>query len=190
MLRAVIGALAVALLASPAAAHTGAGATHSFLAGVGHPVGGLDHLAAMVAVGLWAAVAGGARMWVWPASFLAAMLAGGALGYAGPTLPVIEPAIGASVVVLGILTALAVQAPVWAGAALVGAFALAHGYAHGLEAGEAGLAAYATGFSLATAGLHAVGLSIGWIGERIAGLTPARIAGLATAAVGVALLVK
>lgn len=190
MLRAVIGALAVVLLASPAMAHTGAGATHSFLAGLGHPVGGLDHLAAMVAVGLWAAVAGGSRIWVWPASFVAAMLVGGALGYSGQPLPVIEPAIAASVVVLGILIALAVRAPVWAGAALVGAFALAHGYAHGLEAGEAGVAAYAAGFALATAGLHAAGLAIGWIGERIAGLAPARVAGLATAAVGVALLVK
>lgn len=190
MLRAVIGTIVVTVLASPAMAHTGAGATHSFLAGLGHPVGGLDHLAAMVAVGLWAAVAGGSRMWVWPASFVAAMLVGGALGYSGQPLPVIEPAIAASVVVLGILIALAVKAPVWAGAALIAVFALAHGYAHGLEAGEAGVAAYAAGFSLATAGLHAVGLAIGWIGERFAGLASTRLAGLATAAAGVVLLVK
>jgi len=162
MIRAV--ATGVALLAStPALAHTGATSGASFLSGFAHPLGGVDHLLAMVTVGLWAALAGGRALWLWPTAFVAAMLAGGALGMAGVPLPLVEPGILASTVVLGALVAFAVNAPTALGAALIALFGLAHGHAHGAEMPSlSGPAAYAFGFALATAILHALGLALGW----------------------------
>lgn len=172
----------------PAAAHVGAGHTASFTAGFVHPLAGVDHLAAMLAVGVWAALAGGSRVWLWPAAFVAAMLAGGVLGWSGAALPFVEPLIAASLVVLGVLIALAVKAPASVGAALVAAFAIAHGHAHGTEAGSAGLLAYAGGFALATALLHAAGIVFGSFGARTLGPAVIRSAGAATAALGLVLL--
>jgi len=154
--------LAAALLApAPAFAHVGAGSTASFAAGIAHPLTGLDHITVMVAVGLWAALKGGRALWVWPATFVGIMLAGGALGMAQVPLPYVEPAILASVVAIGILVALAVDLPVWAGVAIVGLFALFHGHAHGSEVAEtvSGLE-YMAGFALATATLHLVGIAM------------------------------
>ena len=147
--------------------HAGVGSTASFAAGLAHPFSGLDHITVMVAVGLWAALKGGRALWIWPATFVGVMLIGGALGMAHVALPFVEPAILASVVALGILVALAVDLPVWIGAAIIGAFAVFHGHAHGSEVAEtvSGLE-YTAGFAAATATLHALGIGFAQVAAR------------------------
>jgi urease accessory protein len=188
--RVFLFAAALAALVCPgtAMAHVGAGATASFMAGVAHPYGGLDHIAVMIAVGLWAALKGGRALWLWPCVFVGVMLAGGLLGMAHVPVPFVEPGILASVVVLGLLVALAADLPVWLGATLIGVLAVFHGHAHGSEVAEnvAGIE-YMAGFALATASLHATGLGVA------AGLSNARLrplvqaAGAACMVLGVAL---
>src|ERR1700676_402923 len=170
-------------LAAPAYAHVGVGDTSSFAAGSAHPLFGLDHLVVMIAVGAWAALKGGRALWAWRIAFVSVMLIGGSLGMAGKAVPFVEPAILASVVALGLLVALAVDLPVWAGGAIVGLFALFHGHAHGAEIpASAGGLDYAAGFALATAGLHLVGIAIAaGLGGRFRIL--ARAAGAVSAAV-------
>ena len=154
-------ALATLLVPGTAMAHVGAGSTASFMAGFAHPYSGLDHIAVMIAVGLWAALKGGRALWLWPCVFVGVMLIGGALGMAQVPVPFVEPAILASVVVLGLLVALAADLPVWLGAAIVGVFAVFHGHAHGSEVAETvGGIEYIAGFALATASLHALGLGV------------------------------
>ncbi|QPC44164.1 HupE/UreJ family protein [Kaustia mangrovi] len=183
-------ALFALVTVEPASAHVGAGSTSSFAAGLTHPLGGLDHILAMVAVGLWAALKGGRALWVWPCAFVGVMLVGGALGMAGMPLAFVEPGILASIVALGILVALAVDLPVAAGAVLIGVFALFHGHAHGMEAPAAGTALlYAAGFALATAGLHGVGVLFGLVSRDALWRNVIRGAGAATAAAGLALAV-
>jgi urease accessory protein len=152
--------LAVLLAAAlPAAAHPGHGPMSGFAAGVQHPLSGIDHLLAMIAVGLWAGLCGGRREWLWPATFISSMVAGGVIGmFAVITIPV-EPAILASVLVLGLATALSLRAPPVLGGMLIAVFGLAHGYAHGTEMPHTahGLG-FAAGFTLATAMLHMVGV--------------------------------
>jgi urease accessory protein len=158
--KAAFSAIPLAAAVLPAYAHVGVGATSSFAAGFGHPFSGLDHMAAMVAVGLWAALKGGKAIWVWPAAFVGAMLAGGTLGILHIPFLFVEPGILASVVVLGLLVALAVDLPVWTGATIVGLFALFHGHAHGTELTEnTGAIEYMAGFALATAMLHGIGMA-------------------------------
>lgn len=178
-------------VAGPAMAHTGAGPAHGFVHGLEHPVFGLDHLLAMVAVGLWAGFVGGRAMWVWPATFVGVMVAGAFLGMAGVGIPFVEPGIVASVVVLGAVTALAFKAPLAAGTALVAIFALFHGHAHGTEApADASGLSYILGFAIATAFLHLVGLAVGrLVSGPAAGLWLVRGAGAAVAVAGVVLAV-
>ena len=161
-----------------------------FVAGLSHPFGGADHILAMVAVGLWSAFSGGRALWVWPAAFVSMVAVGFAAAVAGVQLPLVEPAILCSIIVLGLLLALAVKAPVWLGALVVGLFALFHGHAHGTEATMAGLRliGYATGFSFATAALHAVGLLGGLVLARSARISLLRSSGVAVAITGLALL--
>ena len=155
--------IALSLLATPAFAHADISAGSSFMSGLTHPLGGADHLLAMVTVGLWAALVGGRALWLWPTAFVAAMLAGGALGMAGLHVPLVEPGILASTVVLGALVAFAVSAPLAVGAALIAVFGLVHGHAHGAEIPALGLPmTYALGFALATSVLHLAGLGLGW----------------------------
>src|SRR5947207_2361009 len=118
--RATLSALALAAAVLPAHAHVGAGLAASFTAGFGHPLSGLDHVAVMIAVGLWAAQKGGRAIWAWPAAFVAVMLAGGVLGVAHVAVPFVEPAILASVVTLGLMVASAIDLPVSAGVAVIG----------------------------------------------------------------------
>jgi urease accessory protein len=176
------------LSASPAFAHVGVGSTSSFAAGVAHPFSGLDHMTVMVAVGLWAALKGGRALWVWPAAFVGVMLIGGMLGMAHVAVPFVEPGILASVVALGLLVALAVDLPVWAGASVVAMFALLHGHAHGTEVAEnVGGIEYMAGFALATATLHGIGIAFAQMMTR-AQLRPLiRVAGVACVLIGAGL---
>lgn len=181
-----------ALLAAgtaPAFAHVGVGSTGSFFAGLGHPVSGLDHITVMVAVGLWAALKGGKALWAWPAAFVGVMLIGGAMGMEHFDLPFVEPAILASVVALGLLVALAVDLPVAVGAAIIGAFALFHGYAHGAEAGESlGGLGYMAGFAISTAALHAVGIGFAVFAARNSMRPLVRVAGAVCVIIGAGLI--
>ena len=175
--------------ATPALAHTGIGSADGFPHGFAHPFLGIDHVLAMVTVGLLAAQLGGRALWLVPGAFLALMVAGGALGAAGVPLPFVETGIGLSVVAFGAAVALGLRLPVAAACALVGVFALFHGHAHGTEMPEtaSGLG-YGAGFVLATAILHALGLGAGLAVGRLASGTPLRLAGAAAALGGVAIL--
>ena len=190
----IVASLSVGLLAglSPAWAHTGLGDTAGFSHGFLHPFLGLDHLLAMVAVGIFAARCGGRALFLVPATFLVVMAAAGALASAGVGLPFAEIGIGVSVVALGAAIASGFSPPLAVGMALVGLFAVFHGHAHGAEMPEtaSGLA-YGTGFVLATAILHAVGLAIGiGLGQLGAGSArrTAQIGGGAIALAGAAIL--
>lgn len=182
-----------ALTVSPAFAHLDPAAHGSFAAGFTHPVFGLDHVLAMIAVGLWAALVGGRSVWILPSAFVGAMLAGFALSMMGVPLPYVEPAILTSVVVLGLIVALALRLPTWLSVVLIALFGTCHGHAHGGEMGSAGLFGYAAGFVLATAILHAAGILIGYGAHVAAGRdAPAaraiiRTLGTATAVFGLLL---
>lgn len=184
------GLCMLAALATAASAHTGHESHFSLADGALHPLSGVDHLAAMIAVGLWAALAGGKRIWIWPIAFVGMMLAGGFLGHAGIAFPAVESAIAASVIVLGLAVALGVQAPVVPGAVLIGLFALFHGHAHGAEAPATGWLGYAAGFAVSTAVLHLVGIAIGLGLARFAGRIPVQALGVATAVLGIVLMVR
>jgi urease accessory protein len=187
---AIAGALALA--PSLAFAHTGVGATHGFVHGFMHPVTGLDHVLAMVTVGILAWQMGGRAIWLLPASFVALMAVGGALGMGGFDLPYVETGIALSVVVLGAAVALGVKAPLAFAMGLVGMFAVFHGHAHGAEMPEtAGGLSYGLGFMLGTALLHLAGLSLGFAIGRLgetSGRAWVRGAGAAISLAGVALL--
>lgn len=197
MTRNPFSALGVALLLAiflPAelfahAGHPEAGVGHpAFFAGLLHPWTGLDHLLAMVAVGLWAAQLGGRAVWLVPASFLAAMGLGAALGQAGLNLPLMEQGIAASVLLLGLAVAFAIKIPAVIPAVLVGVFALFHGAAHGAEmpAGMSTLG-YFGGFLAGTAVLHALGLGLGLLLGRFTPAAVLRGLGGAIACLGLSL---
>jgi len=132
----------------------------SLASGFTHPLHGADHLVAMLAVGIWAALAGGSAIRVWPITFVATMLAGFASAAAGIAVPFVEPAILSSIVVLGLLVAFAAKTPLGLGAAIIGLFAFFHGHVHGTEAAAANLVAYAAGLAVATSALHVVGIAM------------------------------
>lgn len=180
------GALAVAaMMPSIALAHPGHLHADTLLSGLQHPITGLDHILAMTAVGLWAAQRGGRAVWAWPAAFVSVMLLGGVFGMGGFALPMIEPAIAASILVLGLLIAGAAMLPVWAGALLIGAFAIFHGNAHGLEAPATGASfLYALGFAASTALLHATGIALGLVSSGARWQKLLRFGGAATAGIG------
>jgi len=181
---------AAVLAAGAAYAHVGApGHTHGFSSGLMHPITGLDHLLAMVAVGLWAAQRGGRAIWLLPLTFVGAMAVGGALGIVGVGMPMVEGGIALSVFVLGLMVAAAWKAPLAVSAVMTGLFALCHGHAHGAELSAPGEAlTYSLGFILATAALHAAGLAaaLTW---REKGMPAVRVSGGAIAAAGLLLLV-
>lgn len=189
LIAAVAGAAAL-LGAGAALAHPGGSHDYSFLGGFQHPFTGLDHVLAMVAVGLWAGLNGGRALWAWPAAFVGLMIAGGVLGALEVPLPLIEPGILASVVVLGLLIVLAVRLPVLAGAAIIAVFALLHGHVHGMEVhAEPAALTTALGFVAATALLHALGLGIAYAGAGERGRLAVRGAGALVAVAGVYLAV-
>jgi urease accessory protein len=171
------------LFAETASAHPGHPAV-GFAGGLAHPLLGLDHLLAMIAVGLWAAQQGGRAVWAVPAAFVGTMVLGGVLAWSDLGLPHVETAIALSVLVLGLLVATRRQWSIIAGMSLAAGFALFHGYAHGLEMPLAmSPAGYAAGFVLATAFLHGVGVAIGLVGRKAT-----RLAGIGIAAAGLAMV--
>jgi urease accessory protein len=171
-------ATSLAALAGPALAHVEAGQAAGFLAGLAHPVSGLDHVAAMVAVGLWGAQLGLPVIWILPVTFPIVMALGGLLGLLGVPLPGVELGIAASAILLGAAVMTERRLPLYAAAALVGVFAVFHGHAHGTELppGQSGLL-YSLGFVVATGCLHAIGIAIGAIHRWPAGRVALRIAG-------------
>lgn len=179
--RALIALSILAAATMPAFAHLDPSEHGSFAAGFSHPLFGLDHILAMVAVGLWAAMQGGRAVWIVPAAFVSTMAVGFAAAIAGVPLPFVEPVILASVIFIGIAVALALPVPTAGVAAMVGFFAFFHGHAHGGELGEAGAWQFALGFVIATAVLHLVGIGAGLSLSRFGGKALGRIAGAATA---------
>ena len=160
----------------------------SFATGFAHPVLGIDHVLAMVTVGVWGVLAGGRALWVWPAVFVSTMLTGFAAATLGLQLPGVPAAVAASIIVLGLMVARAVRAPLWLGAALIGLFAFFHGHAHGTEAIAGSLIAYGAGFALATAGLHAAGIGLALSVEGSIGKLAVQAMGALTVLGGLALI--
>ncbi len=159
------GVLAVILFWTETAfAHVQKGEAAGFLSGLKHPISGLDHVLAMVAVGLWGAQLGSPAIWVLPVAFPMVMAFGGMLGLIGVPLPGIEYGIAASAILLGIAVMFELRPPLAIAAALVAIFAIFHGHAHGTELppGQSGLL-YSMGFVIATGCLHAVGITIGTV---------------------------
>lgn len=158
----VLAVMALGMTAIGAEAHPGYGA-HGFMAGLAHPFTGFDHMIAMVAVGLFAARLGGKAIWMVPLSFVGLLAVGGAWGMAGMFLPVAESMILLSIAVLPAVAVMRWKVSVSAASALVGIFALFHGYAHGLELPE-GLSSmtFAAGFVAASVSLHVAGIALGF----------------------------
>ncbi|MCB1725522.1 MAG: HupE/UreJ family protein [Gammaproteobacteria bacterium] len=172
-------------LAMPALAHEGAGAIGGFVSGFLHPIFGWDHVAAMVAVGLWGAFLGSPAIWVLPVVFPLVMAFGGALGVIGVELPAVEVAIALSAIVLGAMVAFAARPPIWIAAVIVGVFAIFHGHAHGTELpGAASPITYSLGFVIATGLLHLCGIAFGLLTHWPAGRTAVRVGGGAIALAG------
>lgn len=192
-------ATAAALLAAsavPAFAHLNPDEHGSLMAGVSHPLFGVDHILAMVAVGLWAALLAQKEnrraLWLVPSAFLGTMCLGFLAALLALPLPFVEPVILASVVVIGLLAAVALNVPTGIAMGLVGFFAFFHGHAHGGELGTATALPYGAGFAISTALLHGAGIAIGAGLGRVfgqgTGRTATRIAGGATALAGICLV--
>lgn len=185
-------ALALAAAAPPALAHSEgtAAIAGGLLAGMLHPLLGLDHLVAMVAVGLWGAFLGAPAIWLLPVVFPLVMAFGGVLGMAHVPLPSVDVGIAVSGMVLGLMVALAARPPLWVAALIVGAFAIFHGHAHGAELpAAASPLAYSAGFVVSTGLLHLTGIGLGTLVRWPAGRWAVRGVGALIALVGLAFLV-
>ena len=186
-------ALVVAAAAAPTAAfaHAGVGDGHDLALGFMHPLAGIDHVLAMIAIGVVAAQLGGRALWAVPLSFVATMTIAAVVGMVGLSLPGLEAATALSLVVLGLVILRRVKLPVVVATAMVAAFAVFHGYSHGLEMGDARSgAAFALGFVSATALLHLAGIGLGLLSARAAssrGMRFAQAGGSALAVAGVIL---
>jgi urease accessory protein len=182
----------VALAASlPAFAHEEQGQAIGFLAGLAHPVSGLDHVLAMIAVGVWGTQLGMPALWVLPVAFPMVMALGGMLGLLGVAIPGVEVGIALSALVLGAMVLLEARPPLAAATAMVGLFAIFHGHAHGTElpAGASGLL-YSIGFVVATGCLHGAGIAIGALHRFARGRLALRAAGAVVAIGGLYFLVE
>jgi urease accessory protein len=177
---------ALALVALPALAHVQEGQAAGFLTGLAHPVSGLDHVLAMIAVGLWGAQLGAPALWLLPVTFPLVMAFGGFLGLLGIPLPGVEVGIALSALALGLAVATSWRPPLVMAAVLVAVFAVFHGHAHGTELpeGQSGLT-YSIGFVVATGLLHLAGIGIGVIQRWPAGQRVLRVLGAGVAAGGV-----
>lgn len=178
-----------ALIATGASAHPGHGLEAAFSTGAGHPLGGLDHVLAMIGVGLWGAQIGGKAIWRLPLAFVGALIVGALLGLTGTGLPVMEVGIAGSVALLGLAIVFARRIPAWAGFGMTALFGLLHGHAHGVEMPASGSAtSYVLGFVVATLALHGIGVGLGLIGRRQALRLAPRALGAAGAVAGVLML--
>jgi urease accessory protein len=176
-------------MTSLAGAHEAAGVAGGFLSGFTHPLFGWDHVAAMVAVGLWGAFLGPPAIWLLPIVFPLVMAFGAVLGILGVPLPAVEMGIAASAVALGVMVAIAAQPPLWVAGIIVGVFAIFHGHAHGTELPAAASAiAYAVGFVIGTGLLHLTGIAFGLTTRWNWGAPAVRAAGGVIALAGVAFL--
>ncbi|MBV8496191.1 MAG: HupE/UreJ family protein [Gammaproteobacteria bacterium] len=181
----VIVAAAGSLLCDRAAAHMGTGLPGGFVSGFVHPFSGVDHLLAMVSVGLWGAFLGRPLIFALPVVFPAMMVGGALMGMFVVPLPPVELGIALSVLVLGGCIALSVRAPIWAASLVVALFAVFHGYAHGKELPSAAdPVSYSAGFVLATGLLHVSGIAVGFVKDRPGGLVATRSIGAAIATIG------
>ena len=188
MRRTAIAVMCLAI-AAPAFAHTGGELAGGFAGGFTHPLLGLDHIAAMLAVGLWGAFLGMPAMLILPVVFPLVMALGGVLGILGIPLPGIEIGIAVSAIVLGLMVALAAKPNLWIAALLVGIFAVFHGHAHGAELPEgADAVAYSHGFVIATGLLHLAGIGFGLLAQWPAGRIAVRAAGSLIAIAGLVFL--
>ena len=177
-----------ALSGAPAFGHSGEGIVGGFLGGAAHPLFGADHIAAMLAVGLWGTFLGAPAIWLLPVVFPLVMAAGGVLGILGIPLPGVEIGIALSAVLLGMMVAMAARLPL-AAAVLVGAFAIFHGHAHGAELpGGADPVAYSLGFVVATGCLHLAGIAFGLLARWPLGRVAVRAAGAGIAIAGLVFL--
>jgi len=175
--------------ASVSSAHEGVGLSGGFISGFMHPILGWDHVAAMVAVGLWGAFLGAPAMWILPVVFPLVMAIGGAIGVMGVPIPAVETGIAASAVVLGAMVAFAVRPPILIAAVIVGAFAIFHGHAHGTELPQAANPlAYSIGFVLSTGLLHLCGIAFGLLVRWPAGKVAVQAGGGLIALAGVGFL--
>lgn len=178
----------LALLPGVTCAHTGTGATTGFIHGFSHPIYGIDHLLAMVAVGLWAIQMGGKAKWFIPGSFVITMAIGGILGFTGTTIPFVEQGILLSLLILGVFITAAFKLPLPYSGTIVALFALFHGFAHGAEMPETiGAVSYAAGFAGATAILHLTGIGLGSFSQQVKQPAISRFAGGIIAISGVCL---
>jgi urease accessory protein len=185
---AVFAMLACVVTAEPTLAHTD-GVADGFIGGFTHPVFGPDHLAAMIAVGLWGAFLGPPAIYILPVVFPLVMAFGGLLGILGVPLPGTEILIAISAILLGLAVAIAARPPLWIAAVLVGAFAIFHGHAHGTELPPgADAIAYSAGFVIATGMLHLAGIALGLLVRWPAGLIAVRTVGAVIAFAGVIFL--
>jgi urease accessory protein len=177
--------LAGVAIAGPVVAHEQQGQAAGFITGLLHPVSGLDHVVAMVAVGLWGAQLGAPAIWLLPVTFPLMMACGGFLGLVGVPLPGVEIGIATSAILLGAMVALQARPPLMIAALLVAFFAIFHGHAHGTElpAGQSGLT-YSLGFVVATGLLHGVGISIGLVHRWATGRVVLRGAGVVVSLLG------
>jgi len=182
---AAAAATLVLLAAGPAFAHTEEGVAGGFVSGFLHPVFGIDHLVAMVAVGLWGAQLGRPAIWVLPIAFPAVMAVGGFLGVVGVPLPMVEVGVASSAIVLGLSIAFVMRPSLTIAGLIVAAFAVFHGHAHGMELPDAANPlAYGVGFVLATGLLHLTGIVIGLLVAYPAGARAVRVCGVVIAAIG------
>lgn len=174
--------------AAPALAHTG-GVAGGLVGGLMHPVFGPDHVAAMVAVGLWGAFLGSPAIFILPIVFPLVMALGGTLGILGVPLPGVEIGIAVSAAVLGMMVALAARPPLWVAAVIVGAFAIFHGHAHGAELPPgADALAYSAGFVITTGLLHLAGIAFGLLARWPVGRLAVRTSGGVIAIAGLMFL--
>ena len=182
---------ALLLAAQTAYAHEASGVAGGFASGFMHPILGWDHVAAMVAVGLWGAFLGKPAIWILPVVFPLVMAFGGALGVAGIPLPGVEIGIAISALVLGSMVLFAARPPLWLAAVVVGAFAIFHGHAHGTELPHAvSPLAYSLGFVLSTGMLHMCGIAFGLLARWKAGVLIVRAGGGVIALAGVLFLAR
>ena len=178
-------AFVLALVPAAALAHQEAGQAAGFLTGLAHPVSGLDHVLAMIAVGLWGAVLGPPAIWVLPIAFPLVMAVGGLMGLLGLQLPGVEIGIALSAIVLGAMVLAEVRPPLWLAAVIVAFFAVFHGHAHGRELPDGTSALlYSLGFVVATGLLHAVGILLGVAHRWAAGRRVVQLAGGGVALAG------